>query len=235
MILPDFFLSTRQNCQLDYTGLDSREQSPDPEYFDNYPYPITYQFNSRGFRDAEWPDTVEQLKKSIWCVGDSFTVGIGVNYEHTWPRMLEQQLGRRVIKVAMDGASNNWIARKAQSLIQNIDPDHIILHWSFLHRRELPDSRFNDEYRRVYNVKCTPQDDIDNFKQCLQVLGPAKKVIHSFIPEFAPAGQIEQVMSLMHGIDHVPYFPAQDRGRDSLHYGPKTTRVFVDQLITELA
>lgn len=234
MILPDFFLSSRQNCSLDYTGLDHREQSPSPEYFDSYPYTVTYEFNSRGYRDQEWPESLEELRQCIWCLGDSYTVGIGNPYEHTWPSILEQRTGRRVIKVAMDGASNNWIARRAQAVAQCIDPVHMIIHWSFLHRRELPDAKFNDEFRRIYNVKCLPQDDIDNFKHCLQMVSNINNLIHSFIPEFAPEDQIPQVLELMPNLDHVPYFTAQDRGRDSLHYGVKTASAFVDQLLPRL-
>jgi len=36
----------------------------------------------------------------------------------------------------MDGASNNWIARKAISLINQLRPKTVILHWSYIERRE---------------------------------------------------------------------------------------------------
>lgn len=40
--------------------------------------PIEYRFNSRGFRDREWP---ENIKDVIWCVGGSELLGTGITYE----------------------------------------------------------------------------------------------------------------------------------------------------------
>jgi len=235
MILPDLVLPSRRNQHLNYTGLDDLARSPNPEYFNNYPWPISYTFNSRGFRDLEWPNTVDELKNCIWCIGDSFTVGVGVPLEHTWPRQLETATGLRTINVSMDGASNNWIARRAKHILDTVDPCHMVVHWSFLHRREKPDVLLNDEQRRLYNVKCSMQDDIDNFAWCLQQISDRKNVIHSFIPEFAPVEQIPQIQSLLQNLVHVPYFTAQDRGRDSLHYDIVTAQYFVKQLVVKLA
>jgi hypothetical protein len=36
----------------------------------------------------------------------------------------------------MDGASNNWIARKAQQIIDTIGPKFLVAHWSYISRRE---------------------------------------------------------------------------------------------------
>ena len=91
MILPDFILHSRVDARWDYSGSDS----PGPwnvnkKYFKNYPYPIEYVYNSRGFRDAEWPESVDELRNAIWCIGDSFTVGLGSPLAHTWPYLLQQ-------------------------------------------------------------------------------------------------------------------------------------------------
>jgi len=37
----------------------------------------------------------------------------------------------------MDGASNNWIARIALAILSEFSTADIVVHWSFLHRREL--------------------------------------------------------------------------------------------------
>jgi hypothetical protein len=39
----------------------------------------------------------------------------------------------------MDGASNQWIARRAQDIICTVKPANIVVMWSYLHRRELQD------------------------------------------------------------------------------------------------
>jgi hypothetical protein len=136
MILPDLILPKLSNQNFAHSGIDSENHCRDPQHFRSYPWSIAYNYNSRGFRDTEWPDTVEQLKKSIWCVGDSFTVGIGSPGDHAWPTVLQKTMGVRTINVSMDGASNNWIARQARAILSEINPDFLILHWSYLHRRE---------------------------------------------------------------------------------------------------
>ena len=136
MILPDFVLPSRVNQAWSYSGMDSPELCQDKKHFESYPHNITYCYNSRGFRDAEWPDDLEELQSAIWCVGDSFTVGIGSPLTHSWPSVLQQQSQCRTINVSMDGASNNWIARHVVKILTAIEPKTLIIHWSYLHRRE---------------------------------------------------------------------------------------------------
>lgn len=137
MTLPDFVLRSRANLKEKFIGIDSAEFCRDSEWFAQYPHSITYQYNSRGFRDEEWPDC---LTESVWCFGDSFTVGVGSPQHHTWPGMLQRKTHIRCINVSLDGASNQWIARKIQSLSQSLKPRCIVVHWSYIHRRESSES-----------------------------------------------------------------------------------------------
>lgn len=136
MILPDLILPKNSNQCWQHSGVDSPDHCQDRRHFANYPYSLSYEYNSRGFRDAEWPSDTEQLTESIWCVGDSFTVGIGSPLNHTWPWLLSVATDTRTINVSMDGASNNWIARQAVKILQKITPKIMVIHWSYLHRRE---------------------------------------------------------------------------------------------------
>jgi hypothetical protein len=136
MILPDFVLPSRVTQQWKHSGIDSFESCLDKKHFESYPHDISYNYNSRGFRDNEWPDDLEELQSAIWCVGDSFTVGLGSPLEHTWPWILQQSAQRRTINVSMDGASNMWIARKSLDIINKIKPAHLVIQWSYISRRE---------------------------------------------------------------------------------------------------
>ena len=149
MILSDLVLETRVNQNWGISGIDSFDKCLNKQHFLNYPHPVEYQFNSRGFRDSEWPDSIEELQDAIWCVGDSFTVGIGSPYAFTWPQILSKATSRRCINVSMDGASNAWISRRARQIIQEINPTHMVILWSYFQRRELPDTRLSDELRRT--------------------------------------------------------------------------------------
>lgn len=169
MILPDLVLPHLSNQTFAHTGIDSQAHCRDLEHFLSYAYDIVYNYNSRGFRDTEWPNTVEQLKKSIWCVGDSFTVGIGSPRDHAWPCVLQQATGIPTINVSMDGASNNWIARQARAILTEIQPEIMIIHWSYLHRREgLPLLDNTEKYKffmHYENVRGPDWPDISKIEQ----------------------------------------------------------------------
>ena len=147
--LPDLYLPSRANQQWDTSGIDSFELCLDQRHYRSYPHKIDYQYNSRGFRDAEWPD---DLSNVIWCIGDSFTVGLGSPVEHTWPYVLQQRTGRRTINAGLDGASNNWISRIATAILTQFPGAIIVTHWSFLHRRELdPAPILETKFQNLYN------------------------------------------------------------------------------------
>ena len=169
VILSDFILPSRVNQCWQYSGMDSFEHCLDKNHFKQYPHSITYNYNSRGFRDTEWPNTLNELKDAIWCVGDSFTVGLGSPVEHTWPYILQQQTGCRVINISMDGASNEWIARKCSTILKIINPKNIVIHWSYIERREnfKNNSLLNRNWLRHYeNIKGTdwpPAPSLENY------------------------------------------------------------------------
>ncbi len=162
MILPDFILPTRVNQCWDQSGIDSYEHCQDKNHYVNFPWPVIYNYNSRGYRDSEWPLTLTELQKSIWCLGDSFTVGIGSPYEHIWPAVLQKTSGVRCINVSMDGASNQWIARKAQRILDIVAPQVLVIHWSYISRREKNQEQVWQEfYKQVADPswpRCSWQD-----------------------------------------------------------------------------
>lgn len=181
MLLSDFVLESRINAQWAYSGIDTESKCKDKNHFKNYPHKVEYTYNSRGFRDAEWPESIDELKNAIWCIGDSFTVGIGSPIEHTWPYLLQQKTGRRCINVSMDGASNEWIVRKTQRLIKEINPDKIVIMWSYVHRRENKDESLSDEDRRIHEVDSTEIEDLIKLKSCIRsTLRPG--ITHTLIP-----------------------------------------------------
>lgn len=133
-MLSNLYITSRINQIWRYSGIDSAEHCVDVQHFHNYPFEIEYNYNSRGFRDTEWPDN---LSECVWCLGDSFTVGLGSPLQHTWHKQLEQKINKKTINISMDGASNNWIARRFVDIKQEIDPEHMVICWSYSHRREI--------------------------------------------------------------------------------------------------
>jgi hypothetical protein len=188
MILPDFYHPSRANyTPTNEFGIDSLIFQDKKDHYLNFPYPITYQFNNRGFRDADWPLTPAELQDAIWCFGDSFTVGVGSMYEHIWPQVLQKNTGRRTINVSMDGASNQWIARKVDKVCREIIPSVIVIMWSYFQRRELPDHTKSDENRRDYGGRTSDIEDYYDFMSCVKQVNQYKEsptqIMHFTIPD----------------------------------------------------
>lgn len=150
MLLPDLVLPSRVLQHWHYTGLDHPERCYNPEYFDSFPYLVEYHYNSRGFRDTEWPNEFDDV---IWCLGDSFTVGLGSPRAHTWPWLLQRITGKRTVNVSMDGASNEWISRRACDILRAGIAQRMVIHWSYTHRRENWDMTelLNQRWQTLYN------------------------------------------------------------------------------------
>lgn len=169
-ILDSTRIILRANENSLFSGIDSIECIPNSKkkHFKNYPYKIQYQYNSRGFRDQEWPESLDKLQNSIWCLGDSFTAGVGVPFPHIWPQVLQQITNLRTINISLDGASNNWIARHARTIIDEINPKNLIVQWSYSHRREdsikvALDPIWNEYYVNVKDPAWPPCSSFDLF------------------------------------------------------------------------
>lgn len=187
MILPDFILPSRVNQHWQYLGIDSIEECLDKKWFKKYPYNVEYHYNSRGFRDSKWPESIEELKQAIWCIGDSFTVGLGAPVEHTWPCLLQQHTGMRTINLSMDGASNNWISRKTIGILKEISPKNIIIHWSYISRREETiestlNRLWNNLYRDCKDPSWPPCNTVADFDQLPEYIKTEILTVHGGLP-----------------------------------------------------
>lgn len=186
MILDDFVLISRMNKVWTESGLDSVESCQDLKHFKNYPWDVIYSHNSRGFRDSEWP---ENLSSAVWCFGDSFTVGLGVPLEHTWPMVLEQKLNQRCINISMDGASNEWISRKSVRVLKEIKPSLAVIQWSFVERRENNSNPGNNSisknwhgfYQSIRDPSWPSCDSISDFPGLPAII--QEEILNVFLPQ----------------------------------------------------
>lgn len=233
LMLPDLVLPSRVNLRARYSGMDHPDYCFDRRHFDQYPHQISYEYNSRGFRDAEWPAV--DLDQCIWCLGDSFTVGLGTPVEHTWPRLLQNTLGHRAINVSLDGASNRWIARRARDILQQVQPPIMIIQWSYTNRRESADTTLDDEQRRIWVTRTTDLEDLEHTLAAIDLVEHSRgaaRVIHSFIPHFVnnEHRQVSHLAVTQRCSEYIPEIVQQDWARDHHHYDQVTAQVFVDQV-----
>jgi len=205
-------------------GIDSYEQCLDKELFKNYPYPVFYFFNKRGFRDDEWS---EDLTDKIWCIGDSFTVGLGLQFEHIWPKLIPNS-----INISLNGASNDWIAKQAVYILEELKPRAVLIQWSYLHRRESKDESKDDIMRMMHYDENDP-DDIENFKKNFRSIKKyfgVVPIIESFIPKFhSLESDNDQDISIYNFLneENADFFPEiipTDLARDGHHYGKETSQ-----------
>mgnify|MGYP003633016227 FL=1 len=208
------------------SGMDSPELCLDKEHYLNYKKKVEYQYNSRGFRDYEWP---ADLSDVIWCVGDSFTEGLGQPFEETWPCVLQEKTGRRCINIGVNGASNDTIRMRVQDISESYNAKNIVIMWSYLHRRrgaegdvqQDPDS-FGDK------------EDLENFSENLKAVDQLPtNIIHTIIPNSIDSNRL------------LPYFMQKfgskfkiveqiDWARDHHHFDIKTSVKIVDWILGEI-
>jgi len=244
MILPNLILPTLANQRYDSFSNDSIDTAVHKSHFSNFPYDIEYQYNSRGFRGPEWPS---ELNNVVWCVGDSFTSGVGSPYNHTWPHLLSDALSVPAINVSLDGGSNMWISRKILDILETT-PKCIVVQWSYAHRRESPMGD-SDMSRRLYSVESrrlfvrfgdtepnsTTEYDIQNNVDCINLVEANKgetTIIHTFVPKNVPRNYRAGFKDLINQMNlNVVWFDQIDYARDYHHYDILTSTSLVEKII----
>lgn len=208
----------------DFLGLDSIGHCLNQHHFNNYKDSVTYRFNELGFRDCPVAD---YQGNEILAIGDSFTLGLGVNVEQTWPKIFEKLLRYPVRNFSLNGASNDWMARKTNQLLEYFTPRAIVVHYSFSHRRERPFADWHDDERTECDPIYTEQQNLDNWKKNYTVFENLNiPVIHSFISDWDPAG----INYKDHGCNMLAPVKKLDLARDGFHYGVKTHQMLAQQL-----
>lgn len=229
MILPSFTVDSKVNQTYSVLGLDCIEEAKNKQHWLSYKKSILYQFNSRGFRDNEWP---ADLNNAIWCFGDSFTVGMGQPQHEIWPQVLQEQMNIRTINISMNGASNDWIARKVVDLLDTITPSAVCIQWSYLHRRELANPTVGDEARTLH-YNSNDLNDYENFFKNVDLLPDSKKIIHSWIPKYFDfhydTDLDQKIYAEMSGrnLQFIKDTTQLDYARDYHHYDINTAKKYV--------
>ena len=119
---------------------------------------ISYSFNTEGFRDDEFND--EPAGMALGC---SFTKGVGVDFDNTWPKKLSTMLNMRVWNLGVGGSASDTAYRLAEHwldrlnikfvamLVPNVDRVEIWEHDSPHVLTHNSDTMPNlNEYKKVY-------------------------------------------------------------------------------------
>ena len=92
---------------------------------------IEYSFNSYGFRSEEF-----STSPSILYLGCSFTVGIGLRVEHSWPYLVSTAMNLKCFNLGLGASSNDTAFRMAEYWIKQLKPKIVLLLSPFFLRYE---------------------------------------------------------------------------------------------------
>ena len=89
-------------------------------------YKVEYKFNDFGYRSStNYRDLLKQRK--IVCLGCSFTEGVGLDEDETWPYLLSQKIGLPFFNLGMVCGSQGYIMWQIQNVLDKIQTDNIFV------------------------------------------------------------------------------------------------------------
>jgi len=113
-----FFMSD-EGVVLGQRSTTSRQRTPKGDF------DITVSFNRHGFRDAK--DYTQAASNDVFVVGDSFSIGWGVEEKERFSNLLEQKLTKPIFNIAIPEDIRGY-ARTIQYVERHgAHPQHIIL------------------------------------------------------------------------------------------------------------
>lgn len=112
------------DIQYEYRGKNVKWFSMDDESFAKYAREIEYRFNSHGFRmDIEMVDV---KKNQPLYIGDSTTMGFGVNIEDTWAyKHFNKYGGEQFVNLAVTSGSIDTTSRILDYWVPVLEPSKI--------------------------------------------------------------------------------------------------------------
>ena len=146
---------------------------------------IKYKFNSYGFRTNEF--ILPKTLPVILVLGCSFTLGIGLKEEDTWPTIFQQTYFPEytLYNLGLGGASADTVARLAINFIPILKPDIVAVFWPNMCRYEIVETshiRFAGPWldEELILKKLLNQTDLYNNQQKNKVILDLLQKIYQF-------------------------------------------------------
>lgn len=122
------------NTEEEFINSDDKKHfdinSRDPVYYEYFkqhgwlePRAITYKINSHGFRCDEFDTDLD----SLVALGCSFTMGIGLPLQDTWPQLVGKALNLKPYTLAWGGSSADTCFRLAEYWIPRLKPKLVVM------------------------------------------------------------------------------------------------------------
>lgn len=117
---------------------------------------VEYRLNNYGYRDEYWIE--DDFNDSIWCVGHSDTLGMGVRYEDTYCSLLRTHY--KTINLGIAGASYDTFGRVISSGLGKYKPKAIILQGTTKERKEYLTKDFQQLILPSFPRRLLPHKDV---------------------------------------------------------------------------
>ncbi len=200
---------------------------------------IVYRYNSRGYRCPEFDAGAEIRMISIGC---SWTFGVGVPqqtiFHERFAELLRKVVGKTVVNwnLGLIGGSNDYIGRVLNMAVPALNPDIVLVLFTWLNRREYMSAHGEPvNYRpnwtprdRAYREVCkhfaaltSAHDDLLNFYRNYKSVENLLRG-RSWAFSFTNEKDMAAVMPYL-DLDHlVVRAKIVDSARDMVHPGPAT-------------
>ena len=220
------------------------------------PNDISYKLNSLGYRGDEF----KKRKFNIACFGSSWVFGEAVPQSSIFHEIIKNNIQKKLNCVVSNwnfgqsGASNDWIARMVCHCVPILNPDLVLVNFTYLSRREFIDvngceNRFVVS-QKGYNLKTSkgiersgypveslsnlisPHDDIINIYKCYNLVK-----LSCLNTNLLFSTEDSNFEHLGNHIDHKKYigiFKKIDLGRDMVHPGEISHRTIAELYLERL-
>lgn len=193
---------------------------------------IEYRLNHWGFRGDEFTDGAN----SLVALGCSFTMGIGLREEQTWPWMVAAELRVPCYNLGWGGGSADRCFRLAEFWLPRLRPRLCVMLSPPSRRLELI---INDEMVEAENIG--PSQAQDRYSKTWMTVDENQRInlLKNQLAIRALADHLE-IPILIYSNDEITsrsahlVIGAQGRARDLQHAGPDTHRSFADHVLEDI-
>jgi len=225
--------SSLANQEINWHGTDSKElyqknlirNRSQLQQYNWIDQPITYKFNSHGFRADEF----ESTDSGVVFIGCSHTLGVGLPVESTWAHRVSTELKLKNYNLGVGGSSNDTAFRLLYHWIKQLKPSLVIFLSTERTRLEL---HIDDE--QLYDLGVWPIGFpmIDNFTKSW--LSSDINSEMNYLKNTLAIKQLCCEHNVKYVQENVSAICAIDKARDLQHYGKKTNHGIANMFLSRL-
>jgi hypothetical protein len=106
--------------------LIDRQHTTNTAYDSDNSLLVDYKFNDYGYRASFDYEPLLNSNKIV-CIGCSFTEGVGLDEEETWPYLLSKQMGLPFLNLGKAGGSDGYVMWQIMNVFKNIQTTNIFV------------------------------------------------------------------------------------------------------------